>query len=58
MKKKKTSGKSRYDVISSITGEQESWTGVFQCEEDRKKWYNKYGKEWEAEGKKLVLVKL
>jgi len=48
--------KIKYDVISSKTGKQEPWTGMFKNEEEADVWYNKHGKKWEAEGKKLVRV--
>ena len=48
--------KSRYDVINPITKKQESWTGAFDSEKEEKEWYNTHGKEWEAQGKKLIRV--
>ena len=48
--------KIKYDVISSRTGKQEPFTGVFQNEEKAEEWYNEHGKKWESEGKKLVRI--
>jgi len=47
--------KYKYNVLNSI-GVQESWTGSFTTVEKAKEWYNKYGKEWEEQGRRLVFV--
>lgn len=46
--------KVRFDVISSVTGEQELYTGVFENEILADIWYDRFGQKLEARGKKLI----
>lgn len=43
----------KYNVINR-NGQEEPWTGVFESKELADKWYEKYGKEQVASGRKLV----
>lgn len=46
----------RYDIYNK-EGKLEPWTGQIGDKEAADKWYNKYGKKHEAEGKKLKRVR-
>ena len=43
----------KYNVIEK-NGREGPWSGIFKTKEDRDNWYNKYGKEFEANGFVLV----
>ncbi len=51
------SPKYKYNIINSL-GREEPWTGVFKTIESCKQWYEKYGKEFEKEGRKLILIEM
>jgi hypothetical protein len=38
-------------------GQQEDWTGAFETKAACDHWYEEHGKEMEAQGHKLILVK-
>jgi hypothetical protein len=52
---KKKSLRIKYDTITK-SGTQQSFTGVFSSEKKAKEWYDKYGNEWEQQGRVLVKV--
>lgn len=54
-KKKIKKPKYKYNVINHLDKE-EPWTGLFKSFPLCEIWYNKYGKEFEKQGHKLVFV--
>ena len=54
-KKKIKKPKYKYNVINHL-GKEEPWTGLFKSLPLCETWYNKYGKEFEKQGHKLVFV--
>ena len=45
----------KFNVINE-RGFEESWTGSFDSKEKMAAWYNKYGVQWENEGRVLKMV--
>ena len=46
--------KIRYNVVNSLNGREEEWTGVFLDEIQADKWYSRFGLLWERRGKTLI----
>lgn len=49
--------KYRFDVISTISGRQESYIGIFNNKDQALSWYGVYGRWHKRMGRPLILVK-